>query len=88
MRTRYDVLIALALITARATSPGVANAQDQNDLRERCMEWWQMRDDRPALQLELERLLEEDPENICVGFVAGLLGGTPVAQVPQVPYIG
>lgn len=88
MRARFEVLIALVLITARATSPGVAIAQVENELRAQCEEWWEMRDDRPALQLELERLLELDPNNICIGFIADLLGGTPIAQVPPEIYQG
>lgn len=88
MRAKFEVLIALVLITARATSPGMAVAQPENALLQQCTQWWAMRDDRPFLQSELERLLREDPENICIGFVASLLGGTPVVQVPQLPYTG
>lgn len=87
MKTRTSALGALAILTAQAGLP--ANAQGAADtaasIEERC-EIYRNIDDRAALLLELERLLDEFPEDPCVDVIVALLGGNPVAELTEEPY--
>lgn len=85
MRSKIGVIAALAAITARVGIPDGAYAQDAGDIAERC-EYYAQIEDRSVLQAELEALLALRPEDPCVSFVVDLLGGGPVAEIPEQPY--
>lgn len=85
MRSKVGVVAALAAMSVRIGIPDAAMAQYVEDYDERC-ERYELIEDRALLQQELEELLELDPDDPCVPFLLGLLGGGPVAEIPEPPY--
>jgi hypothetical protein len=57
MKKKFGTLIALATVTAYVGAPMAAQAQDITRLAEQCDYIWQIRDDRSALQRELDLIL-------------------------------
>lgn len=87
MNRKIGIVGALAAITIRLGLPDVAYSQELDTRAEalkklefRC-EVYRKINDRSVLQLELEQLLLLNPDDECVDYIVGLLGGAPVASI-------
>lgn len=72
------VVAALALITAQAGLPSSVAAQDSQRWEQQCSEWRRITD-TSELQAQLEYLLLNRPEDPCIDYLVGILGGPPRA---------
>ncbi len=68
MKKSIGTLVALAAISAKIGLPDAAMAQEITDLTEQCDYIWDIRDDRTALQRELDLLLGESPQSLSCRF--------------------
>jgi hypothetical protein len=87
MNKKLGIVAALAAITLRMGVPDAAFSQDADartaaliNLNIRC-EAYKNISDRSVLQQELEKLLFLNPDDECVDYIVGLLGGAPVASI-------
>jgi hypothetical protein len=68
MKRSVGTLIALAAIAAKVGLPLAAVAQEVDELTEQCEYIWDIRDDRTALQRELDLLLRGSSEALSCRF--------------------
>jgi hypothetical protein len=86
VKRKIGVVSALAVLATNVGMSTPVLSQETYASLAACEAYMQM-GDRAILQEELARLLVADPNNICIDLIVDLLGGSPVAQVPQVdPY--
>jgi hypothetical protein len=68
MKKSVGTLVALAAITAKVGMPDAALAQEVSDLAQQCEYIWDNREDRNALQRELDLLLGQSPDALSCRF--------------------
>jgi hypothetical protein len=68
MKKSLGTLVALAAITAHVGMPEAALAQEIDELTEQCEYIWDIREDRTALQRELDLLLGGSSESLSCRF--------------------
>lgn len=98
MKTNLGTLVALAAITAKAAVPTAALAQEIANITQQCDFIDEIRNDRNALQRELDMLLGNSPDALSCRFettpelrqscedqcinLIVALLGDPVAEIP------
>ncbi|MBS8225592.1 hypothetical protein [Vannielia litorea] len=91
IKSKLGVVAAMAAMATRIGMPDASLAQEAQDVLQRC-EMYQEINDRSELQRLLEDLLERQPDDPCIDYLAGLLGSTTVALIddgdddPEEPY--
>ena len=84
MNKGAKLAVALTMITAKATGGAFGGSFIGDDLASvvhRCAYYTEL--ERDDLQIVLEELLANRPDDDCIPFIVDLLGGAPIAQIVE-----